>query len=502
MSERIVCPYCFKEFNHYDVHFRAETVFTEEELDPYGEAATLEDINFMEDGQAKTERKAEYLRRKEFLMTDDEKYNIFWHDFGSTTEKSRTSSSNNEGILDYRRPIILPNNRAQVRLPENNQPEFDSDGYLTEVTDIFGRPTNRRVCPHCHNPLPQNYGKFPIKFISVIGITGAGKTVFLSKLIENFSEYADKLKISPIKTENSRFFVQDNPVKVGNSLPGGTPPDRMTQPLYYTMSFLKNGKKETFSFVIYDIAGENCVDNSKIKKFGKFISNSDGIIILQDPDQFRGLNGGDKDNRMVETVLDKISGLFTSRDTCEIPLAMCISKSDTLKGILPDNIKDRIFQPLRSACDNKCFSATDYNEISRLLAEYYEANDRPTKTMLETNFENYNFFAITSLNCQMEATGESKDEEGNVRKVYSLKSTPNPMRIEEPLFWLFVEFGFVKSDKPVIIHSPIKKRAQLEEKLSKKYDELKSLGLFQGKKKAQLRAEIAEIEEKIKKFDN
>ncbi|MFR2605771.1 MAG: hypothetical protein ACLTAX_11490 [Waltera sp.] len=47
----------------------------------------------------------------------------------------------------------------------------DPEGFLYQVRDEEGRDTKVRICPHCHNPLPFEYGKYPVKYIAVVGIT-------------------------------------------------------------------------------------------------------------------------------------------------------------------------------------------------------------------------------------------------------------------------------------------------------------------------------------------
>ena len=49
----------------------------------------------------------------------------------------------------------------------------DPEGFLYQVRDEEGRDTKVRICPHCHNPLPFEYGKYPVKYIAVVGIATA-----------------------------------------------------------------------------------------------------------------------------------------------------------------------------------------------------------------------------------------------------------------------------------------------------------------------------------------
>ena len=61
--------------------------------------------------------------------------------------------------------------------------------------------------------------------------------------------------------------------------------------LYNLVQTTRTHQKRIDSFVIYDIAGENCVDSDKISRFGKFIDHSNGIFLLIDPIQFQIIQG-------------------------------------------------------------------------------------------------------------------------------------------------------------------------------------------------------------------
>lgn len=192
----IKCPYCFKTFSHDQVFFRSATALTEVDLDPTGRGETLEEIEFMPDGEEKTSRIQAYHLNENFLIRDDERYTAFWDDFGTTSE---VNSGADKTILDYKRPLLDPYNRYLVP----SGPQVDGDEFVYKIEDCYGRETQDRVCPHCHNPLPPNYGKYPVKFLSVIGISSAGKTVFLSKLIQRITSYAAGLGMSALPDRKS-----------------------------------------------------------------------------------------------------------------------------------------------------------------------------------------------------------------------------------------------------------------------------------------------------------
>ena len=451
--ESIICPYCFETFRHDEVLFRAETCYTEDDiLDDY-------DIDMMPDGEEKMRARETNELKKAFLAGVHPRYQEFWERYNGTTEQTRRSASRSlgQGIENYQKPVINPRDPRMVRFnaPGGNGVELDKDGFLSSVIDIMGNHTSSRVCPRCCNPLPHNYGKFPVKFISVIGITGAGKTVYLSSLLDNMYDYADKIGMTPLPSESVNFFIELNKIARDVVLPQGTSPERMSQPLCYNLQYFHQGKgiRETSTFVIYDIAGENCVNPQGITNFGKFISHSDGIIILQDPKQFKDIYG--EAHTMTQSVLNTIISLFVGKRYCDIPMALCISKCDRLisDGLLGSGLIDMLSSEVKSAEDFRGFCAKDYNNISKEIDAFYHDHDNPTRTALKNSFDNFNYFAVSSLNCRLEESSEISSIDGE--KILMPAEKPHPMRIEEPLFWLFTQFGFIKSDIPIINHAVV-----------------------------------------------
>ena len=495
MQERIICPYCFANFYQDEVLFRAETCFTEDDiLDDY-------DIEVMPDGPEKVKAKIDNDLKKEFLAGVHPRYQQFWERFNGTTEQTRRNSANinSQFFENYQKPIISPKNPRHVLFDNIGQtaPKLDRDGFLSSVTDRFGKRTSNRVCPECCNPLPMNYGKFPVKFISIIGITGAGKTVYLSSLLDNMHIYAGKIGMTPLPNDAVNFFIETNKIAKDVTLPQGTPAARFSQPLCYNLQYFhsKTLQRETSTFVLYDIAGENCVDPAGIENFGPFISRSDGIIILQDPKQFDGIYN--EAHSMIDTVLQTITNLFVGKQYCDIPLAMCISKADRL-------IQDNLFEPaladmlsseVRSALDFNGFCASEYNEISRMLNDFYFHQDPATRQALRNGFDNFNYFAVSSLNCELKDTGARNDATDG-EPLLTPAEMPHPLRIEEPLFWLFTQFGFIQSDVPIIEHAIAGKIERLNQSL----DHMERLYAEVDRQRFSLtrRRRLSEIEEQIK----
>lgn len=465
---QITCPYCFEKFSHARVHFRMETYFNEGDLNEMG--YTENDILRMPDSDRKQELLRQTRQRQPFLRRDDEKYDAFWSNYGSTTERTTgvdkklpfpvqqlpildPSDVNSQTVLKLQRPI------EQGRRSAANYFIFDGDGMVVGLEDIYDRVTHRRVCPYCHNPLPLHYGKHPLKFISVIGVTGAGKTVYISQLLKNMNRYASYVSMDAFFTsDHESNFIEDNPVEVGKPLPRPTMDGQLSQPMFYDLvQSTKDGKVRTDTIVIYDIAGENCRTAAAMQKYGKFVTKSDGIILLVDPSQL-DLVVQDKLGENVRSaepalVLNTIHNAFVtsnSKEKQDIPVAVCISKSDSFEEMLPYAASSDISPVVDSFTDENLplFNATEYNtlepEILRLL------HNNPMVTNLKNGYKNYNFFVFSATGCAVEV----REVPGEGTALSFPVAPPIPKRIAEPLLWLFFKFGYIGSDVPIRLPYP------------------------------------------------
>lgn len=481
---KIICPYCFHEFQHDEVHFRLETIkdFS------YSES----EIERMPPSQRKLDLMTEFKKVKFFLVGEDSKYQKFWSKFGSTTETSTNSEKQRFNCEVYQLPVIDPNSeeaesclKVQKRDYDGNPDYFiyDADGMVVAVEDIEGAKTKRRVCPECHNPLPLGYGKNNTKFISVIGVTRAGKTVYLSQLLKNMSLYAGYVQLyACLSDDHVSNFIRDNPVEMNTPLPNPTMIGRLTQPMSYDIIQDNNGNKRTDTIVIYDIAGESCTNASAMLAYADFVIHSDGIMLLIDPEQL-GLSQNDNlddDAKAAQPqlVLDTIHNAFLSGDSvkkCSIPMAICISKSDTFEGLLSD-VGRRDISPIRDSFSGRyspVFNASDYNILEAEICQILQGTT--LDTALHNAFDNYNYFIFSATGCPV----EKKLLDGEIEPRSYPIEPPIPRRIAEPILWLFKKFNFIKADTPILLPAPrpLPNGGRVEVKLTL-FDKLKGKPAF------------------------
>ena len=194
----IKCPYCFHEFLQEETVFRAHTAFDRSQLE-MGDSSDMSGLL----GRSKQKEASE--PRELFLRFDaeggkkqDDNLVDFWKDRGGSSGYITVDNTWDHPHIDpqsaHFHEMICTDPRG-ADTPGADGFVRDKDGFILRVLDRYSDSPKpmERLCPSCHNPMPlADYGKFPVKFISVVGITGAGKTVFLNQLLTKFAGEIDK----------------------------------------------------------------------------------------------------------------------------------------------------------------------------------------------------------------------------------------------------------------------------------------------------------------------
>lgn len=446
----ITCPYCFNRASggngepipHTKVLFRSGTYFSSVRDIEQKLGFSELDIEMMNNGDERTARKKAFATYKNFLLRKDPVYQAFWDNFeGRTTEQpSRSGNVQNPWEL----PIIGPDNGVTRLVP-------DMDGFVTQAVDVFGKTTHNRVCPFCHNPFPLGFGKNPVKYISIIGITGSGKTVYISQLLKNMTDFASKVGLNAYFTsDHETNFIENNAVKKGVPLPDSTTQRRLSQPMFYDIVRNDGNAQRTDTIVLYDIAGENCRRAEDMENFAQYVKHSDGLILLIDPKQLGFLSAEMDEDEIDEPslALNTLWSVLENRTNrkCQIPVAVCVSKSDQCYGILPPIAQETVHSTGTdpSGLPVMEFDGKTLNELvmgNHGLKDLMLHNAQAVCQNLSTGYWNYNFFSVSATGCACAAT-----EQG----FYAPVNRPEPKRIEEPVLWMFRQFGFIRSNARIL----------------------------------------------------
>lgn len=428
-TQKFKCPYCFFEMTHKDVLFRANTGFTAEELEEE------DDSGFTMVSSNADRRKDQDLALKRLFRRYDDETSFssdkkldeplidFWKSCGGSSGYVNADPKWDYPHIDPKdqetfQKMIRLDTQAGGQTPGPDGFVRDSDGFILRVFDRFSNSAlpMTRLCPHCHNPLPlPDYGKFPVIFIGVVGITSAGKTVYINQVLTHFTTfmYRSGYVLGPAALNVNKNEV----VRQNAPLPSSTDDKVMRRPLAASLHQESNPSRG-ITIVFYDIAGENCVPpddnlppNIKQEKLdrqaiiGQFISHCDGLIFLIDPEQvpvFARSNAGlDSHAEDVQKVINVVTLLRSSWE--DIPVSVVLTKSDLLKKYLDSNslifcncgITNPNGEPIIG------FNREEFSKIHRQLSEKFNANAYNIVASMNT-FPQKAYFAVSAITCGVE----------------------------------------------------------------------------------------------------
>ena len=220
------------------------------------------------------------------------------------------------------------------------------------------KPSSKRVCPECHNQLPNFFHQAESHIISIIGARNSGKTHYITVLINELVRRGHLLKLSTIPQDVGENRNEVTSIRYKNTykrpliddlkeLPQTQENAKDLYPLIYEI--LSNQKtltkKKVLYLTFYDTAGENFRDEQEIQKLANYVSNSSGVIFLIDTFQIpavkrhlkqKGVNLPDFNTNYYD-VLYKIINLFEKEgyiakagSKARIPMAVTLSKFDSV----------------------------------------------------------------------------------------------------------------------------------------------------------------------------
>lgn len=386
--KKIRCPYCFEEFAHDEVHFRIAE----------GTCEYAKDKSVKKGDTVDTEKFSRFLKSGEI----DQKFEKVW---GSPRGGKPDSSVEDLFYV----PWVDQSNKADMIVGDYIT---DADGFVEKIEDKCSHlPSYTRICPNCHNKLPLHYGKNPQKFISVLGVSASGKTVYLKQLL---SKLTDSLEGGILSHVNGSYVDIGLPVDDESSitldkpLPDSTKDLNFKIPNFITLTFKKDNVLTTYDFVIYDVAGEILVNLAKNNRnkfdfFAGYIKKSDAIITLIEPKQ---LVSNPRPEYPASEMISTLYKVFGGQ--VQVPTAITISKSDLLlssefykEKLNPNgtffNENSIITKNIPWDSTKKYFYADVYTMLSAQLRKFYTAKANPFYESVNQQIANSSFFAVSSL---------------------------------------------------------------------------------------------------------
>lgn len=316
-----------------------------------------------------------------------------------------------------------------------------------------------RLCPRCHNNLPEGYGKRRSRVLALVGAKGAGKSVYIGALLQSLKNgalshsFGTSLRPLDEHTIRSQRDILDRLMKeelaLNATLVGST---RSPMVFELTRQRRYHGVLAPFArwiewffpqpsvtLVFFDTAGET-LDNIELASVeARYISRSDGLIFLLDPLQMENirvrLRQEGKDGLPVahtdpSEITDRVIWLFEEmeqmkRNRVGATVAVTISKIDEIRHLFEPG------SPVTYAANHDgYFDQSDAERMHECVQSQLRTqlgNDLPNR--LNSKFHHYNFFAISSLGAAPEGTRLTK---GMV-----------PFRVEDPLLYILSRWGFI-----------------------------------------------------------
>ncbi len=308
-----------------------------------------------------------------------------------------------------------------------------------------GHESFKRLCPHCHMDLPRTTGDYRNYIFALIGAKDAGKSHYLSVLIDQIRNQSgprqgmvlEALNDETINRYREAFY---NPVyrhrKVILNTRSATVDSTVQKPLIYSLTFRGKGLgggwriKSVVTLVFFDTAGEDLNHSDVMSVVNKYIYRSDGIILLIDPLQLDRVR-----TQLASTPMPDLSGetadimdrtiqliqngrRLGSKRRISIPIAVTFSKFDAVRPIV-----DRQLQLLSEPRHQGGFDGGDFDAVNAEMEALLERwNCLHLVELVKLRFKRYGFFGVSALGCNPHGSEE-------IPRVM-------PRRVDDPFLWL------------------------------------------------------------------
>ncbi|CAO5248974.1 TRAFAC clade GTPase domain-containing protein [Frankia sp. AgKG'84/4] len=315
-----------------------------------------------------------------------------------------------------------------------------------------------RICPHCHNDLEYDYVRTAASSrpIALIGASGSGKSVYVGVLVRElktrvgtkFNGMAVEFVGDQSRAHYDEVFrvplFQDNQtLRMTDSLRVS----RRLRPLLFSLRIpirrLRGSRLALAMMVFLDTSGEDVLAAKAMDRLARYLDAAAGIVLIVDPLQMPDVREAvettvypTSSTRQID-VVERLGALLREQrglsptQRIDKPLAVVLSKIDTLDTVLPDQSALR-----RQADHDGGYDEADgqlvHDEVRAWIHRWYGEGLINT---IDSAFTTSRYFGISAL-------GAPPRSEGHLDP-----SGIRPLRVEDPLLWLLSRFGFVPRAK-------------------------------------------------------
>lgn len=300
----------------------------------------------------------------------------------------------------------------------------------------------RPVCPSCHSDLPQRFADAPSRSMALIGTKASGKSHFIAVVLHELEHrIGPRFGGSLMLLDDATRTLVDRDLKprlydAGVVLPATSSvltDSTVRQPL---VSRLTLGQDAHSNLVFFDAAGEDLQSLEVLEREGRYVTQSDGLVLLVDPlqipavrDDLEGSIELPPVSADIYMMLGRLAALLReargipARKPIDVPLAIAISKIDALRGLLSDT------HPVFAlpAHDGRFDRSVARSISESLRAEAVAWLGERVDTFLKQEFAHVAYFGVSAL-------GENPVG-GRLRNGVS------PHRVEDPILWMLDRWG-------------------------------------------------------------
>jgi len=391
-THEIVCLYCFRNFNHDEVLFRAIAA-----MDVEG-----------------------YRAQMDYIL-DDYRARFYMSSLGELP------------------PVLDPEDFGEAH-------KGYLRGILSSLRDGHNNVSTKRLCPYCHNEIPGSAGFAPNTVVSIVGGSRAGKSVYLTSLIHTLKSVTSQnfdVFCTPISNEIGWKFKYEYEDPL---IENGYPPfqkEELQEPLIFTFSFA-DGTKPEINIAFFDVADDGMMDSGCMDIFAAHVRNSSGVMFLVDPMQFRAighkvhmLNKMRYDPRTVRDPAEVLSGLVENyiykqaNGISHVPTAVVLTKTDLLEALSYEGeyVRQRSNIFARYTHHGH-LNLTETDIINYEVDEFIQRVDPNFRNALKRRFANLGLFGVSALGAHPELIRQ--------RMAHFA-----PVRVDEPFLWILYKLGYV-----------------------------------------------------------
>jgi hypothetical protein len=312
-----------------------------------------------------------------------------------------------------------------------------------------GSPTYP-VCPACHSRLPQLYTESHSHSMALIGTKASGKSHFVTVVLHELdhrvgprmkgslmlldeytrarmtNELLPRLYEQQVVLEATRSAVTDIATRL---------------PLAARLSLGAGKSTRHSNLIFFDAAGEDLQSLSILEREARYVTQSDGVIVLIDPlqiptirDELQGSTDLPEISQDAMTMLTRVAALtreargIPAHKPIDVPIALVVSKLDAIRSLLPEN-----HSALASADSSIAYDRIDAQNVNDTVrADLAAWLGEGFDSFVQKNYATVGHFAVSAL--------------GSTPVGGQLSRGVSPHRVEDPVLWMLDQWDAMPKD--------------------------------------------------------